>query len=107
MLWSAFLDFFFFLLHHTACRILVPDQGWNPGPGGESPESQPLDTRELPFWKFLKSSSRGWDQLGGHPWSLCLSFSTILGVDQMPQEALTLVLGLMASRMVAQEQGCH
>ena len=65
-------------------------------------------TRELPpSWKFLKSSSRGWDQLGGHyPWSLCLSFSTILGVDQMPQEALTLVLGLMASRMVAQEQGC-
>ena len=47
----SFLFFFFFWLHHSRCRILVPDQGSNPrplqwkrgvlttGPPGKSPDT--------------------------------------------------------------------
>ena len=45
---------FFFLPHHTACRILVPDQGSNLCP--PTVEGQILNhwtTREVPLFIFL------------------------------------------------------
>ena len=57
VLTDAFL-FFFFLPHHVACGILVPQPGTEPGPLAVRAEYQPLERQGVPDLGLLVGIQR-------------------------------------------------